>query len=301
LGLLGWKIAMNEEKRLPFSKQFQMLGAVVDLTQAKDGLVQMSNKTTRVEELLETVKRLELGEEFSETQLQSLRGQLLYAAGNTFGRCTQIAVQALGRVARKGTRFAIDEELLRCVTFAAKTLSQAMPRKIYAWKDEWPIVIFTDGACEAEATQVTHGAVLCDLVTQSFFFFGDHVPRKFLEDWKKGGKTQVIFQAELFPIWIAKATWRGLLSHRQVIWFVDNEAARAAMVRSYSPLLDSMELIRNCAYEDVKAQSLNWYARVPSRSNLSDAASRLEFACYGPMGFTQVTPQYSHDVNEVGR
>ena len=301
LGLLGWKIAMNAEKRLPFSKQFQMLGAVVDLTQAKDGLVQMSNKATRVEELLETVKRLELGEEFSETQLQSLRGRLLYAAGNTFGRCTQIAVQALGRVARKGTRFAIDEELLRCVTFAAKTLSQAMPRKIYAWKDEWPIVVFTDGACEADATHVTHGAVLCDLVTQSFFFFGDHVPRKFLEDWKKGGKTQVIFQAELFPIWIAKATWRGLLSHRQVIWFVDNEAARAAMVRSYSPLLDSMELIRNCAYEDVEAQSLNWYARVPSRSNLSDAASRLEFACYGPMGFTKVTPLYSHDANEVGR
>ena len=49
---------------------------------------------------------------------------------------------------------------------------------------------FTDGACEADATHVTHGAVLCDLVTQSFFFFGDHVPRKFLEDWKKGGRTK---------------------------------------------------------------------------------------------------------------
>ena len=82
---------------------------------------------------------------------------------------------------------------------------------------------------------------------------------------------------------------------------MDNEAARAAMVRSYSPLLDSMELIRNFAYEDVEAQSLNWYARVPSRSNLSDAASRLEFACYGPMGFTKVTPLYSHDAKEVGR
>ena len=51
MGLLGWKIAMNAEKRLPFSKRFQMLGAVVDLTQAKDGVVQMSNKGTRVEEL----------------------------------------------------------------------------------------------------------------------------------------------------------------------------------------------------------------------------------------------------------
>ena len=96
---------------------------------------------------------------------------------------------------------------------------------------------------------------------------------------------------------MAKATWRDLLRYRQVIWFVDNEAARAAMVRSYSPLLDSMEMIRNCAYEDVRAQSLNWYARVPSCSNLSDAASRLEFECYGPMGFTKVAPTYFHDAN----
>ena len=44
-------------------------------------------------------------------------------------------------------------------------------------------------------------------------------------------------------------------------------------------LLDSMQLIRNCAHEDVKAQTLNWYARVPSKSNLSDAASRLDFRC----------------------
>ena len=190
MGLLGWKIAMNAEKRLPFSEQFQMLGPVVDLTQARDGLVQISNKATRIDELLEIVRRLELGEEFSETQMQSLRGRLLYAAGNTFGRCTQIAVQALGKVARKGTRFVIDEELLRCVTFATKTLSQAMPRKIYAWKDEWPIIVFTDGACEAEATRVTHGAVLCDLATQSFFFFGDHVPREFVENWKTGGNPE---------------------------------------------------------------------------------------------------------------
>jgi hypothetical protein len=295
LNLLGWKLAMSEEKRVPFGKKFQMLGAIVDLTHAAQGMVQISNKPSRVEELLLTADKLELGEEVTESQLQSLRGRLLYAAGNTFGRCTQVAVQALGRIARRGTKVTLDEEMVKCVRFATETLAESLPRRIFSWKDEWPILVFTDGACEDEGAKVTHGAVICDIATQSFFFFGDDIPTVFVNEWTKGGKKQVIFQAELFPIWVAKVTWKELLSFRQVIWFCDNEAARAAMVRSYSPLLDSMQLIRNCAHEDVKAQTLNWYARVPSKSNLSDAASRLDFRCYGPMGFTMVTPLYSHD------
>ena len=189
----------------------------------------------------------------------------------------------------------LDKEMIRCVRFATQTLAEALPRSVKAWHDEWPIVIFTDGACEEEAKLVTHGAVLCDYVTNSFMFFGDHVPAEYLEEWKKSGKKQVICQAELFPIWISKITWKHLLLGRQVLWFCDNEAARAAMVKMYSPLLDSMLLIRNCAYEDVAAQSTNWYARVPSKSNISDAASRLDFSSYGYMGFTKVTPKYSHD------
>ena len=117
-------------------------------------------------------------------------------------------------------------------------------------------------------------------------FIGDHVPQKFVEVWKRGGKRQVICQAELFPIWIAKVTWRAILSGRPILWFSDNEAARAGMVKSYPPLLDSMHIIRLCAFEDVAAQSVNWYARVPSKSNISDAASRLDFSCYQYLGFT---------------
>ena len=106
----------------------------------------------------------------------------------------------------------------------------------------------------------------------------------------------MIYQAELFPIWIAKVTWKHLLTGRQVLWFCDNEAARSAMIRSYSPLLDSLQLVRCCALEDVAAQSTNWYARVPSKSNLSDAASRLDFGCYALLRFTKVMPKYAHDL-----
>ena len=123
---------------------------------------------------------------------------------------------------------------LTCIKFAVHTLASALPRSIHAWKDEWPVIVFTDGACEAEGALVTHGAVLCDITSGSYLFFGDHVPKNYVEAWMESGKKQVICQAELFPIWIAKVTWRSLLSGRQVLWFCDNEAARSAVVRSYS-------------------------------------------------------------------
>ena len=135
-----------------------------------------------------------------------------------------MAVQALGRVARKGTSMVLEDEMLACIQFAVRTLAGSLPRQVKAWKDEWPVLIFTDGACEEDGVVVTHGAVLCDVTTGSYFFFGDHVPRSFVEAWTKGGRKQVIYQAELFPIWIAKVTWKHLLNGRQVLWFCDNEA-----------------------------------------------------------------------------
>eukprot|EP00435_Cladocopium_sp_Y103_P001953 s3084_g1.t1 len=293
--LLGWRIAMGDDKRAPFQKEFNMLGAVVDLTRSHEKIVTIANKPSRVEELLEYVKGLSVGTSFTETQLQSLRGRLLYAAGNTFGRCTQVAVQALGRVNRRGTGISLDEDAMKSVKFAVETLASSLPREVHAWKDEWPVLIITDGACEDEGRSVTHGAVLCDVSTNSFFFFGDHVPRVLVEEWTKSGKKQVIFQAELFPIWVAKVTWREVIRGRQVLWFCDNEAARSAMVRAYSPVIDSMQLVRSCAFEDVASQSSNWYARVPSKSNIADAASRLDFSFYEGMGYARVHPVYTHD------
>eukprot|EP00435_Cladocopium_sp_Y103_P001523 s5575_g1.t1 len=242
------------------------------------------------------VADLHLGKFIPETQMQFLRGRLLYAAGHTFGRCTQIAIQALGSLTRNGAGATIDNEMLKSIHFAV----DAPARAVRAWRDEWPILIFTDGACEENGAKVTLGAVLSDVATLSFYFFGDDVPTKYVSEWVKYGKKQVIYQAELFPIWIAKVTWRSIITGRQVLWFCDSEAARSAMVRAYSPILDSMQLARNAAWEDVNAQSTNWYARVPSKPKISDAASRLNLGWYHNMGFAKVQPVYAHGVGGVG-
>jgi hypothetical protein len=89
---------------------------------------------------------------------------------------------------------------------------------------------------------------------------------------------------------VAKQTWPEFLSHRAVLWFIDNNSAQAALVRSYSPVTDNYELLVRNAELDVCMQTMNWYSRVPSKSNISDDPSRLCFTELDRKGYTRCEP-----------
>eukprot|EP00435_Cladocopium_sp_Y103_P053347 s684_g17.t1 len=231
LELLGWKISLGEDKRHPFMKTFEILGAVISLPQKGSTKVLVSNKESRLVQLSEQVSEIGqcLGQHISRTKIESLKGR---------------------------------------------------PRVVEAWKDQPPILIFTDGAVEDSSAKVTHGALMVDPWKGESFYFGDHVPSAFVNMWQRAGKRQVIAQAEIFPVLIAKETWQSRIDGRSVLWFLDNESARAALVRCFSPILDNFLLLQLNAKLDSDIQARHWYSRVPSRSNPSDDASRLDFAAY---------------------
>ena len=86
-----------------------------------------------------------------------------------------------------------------------------------------------------------------------------------------------------------------------MLWFVDNNSAQSAFVRSFSPVFDNYELLVLNAKLDVSTQSMNWYARVPSLSNPGDAPSRLEFEVLDTAGYTRCKPSYSlHEIDKMG-
>ena len=78
-------------------------------------------------------------------------------------------------------------------------LTKAKPRVIEARKSLPPVLIFSDGACEAEGTSI--GAVLFDPFSNRLQCFGAEVSQGIIETWKsKEDQKQVIGQAELFPL-----------------------------------------------------------------------------------------------------
>ncbi|CAL1145179.1 unnamed protein product [Cladocopium goreaui] len=155
-----------------------------------------------------------------------------------------------------------------------------------------PLILFTDGACEEDGLCVTHGAVCYDPESNQALMFGDHVPACWTAKWRTEGKKQLICQAELFPVLVAKKTWSHLISGRAVLWFIDNNSSLAAVIRSYSPVLENYELLVINAKLDVDLQAMHWYTRVPSKSNLSDDPSRLQFSELEAKGFKRCSPRY---------
>ena len=122
-----------------------------------------------------------------------------------------------------------------------KFLTESRPREVRVALAQRPVVILNDGAVE---DTVSVGGVLCDPVTGVLECFGSTVPQEVAQSWgRRRGDEQVIGQAELAPIVLAGRLWQEAIRGRHVLIFVDNDSARDAAIRGYSPSLPSALLV----------------------------------------------------------
>ena len=174
---------------------------------------------------------------------------------------------------RDGASGPITDELKVGMRWLVHHFRTAGPRVVSKARDEPPVLIFSDGACEVEGTTV--GAIMFDPLAQAECF-GAKLSERTISEWRtRLGQDQVIGQAELFPLLVSRLTWASRLRNRRVLYFIDNEAARIGMVKAYSPVLPSLNLIMSCLGWDYSNNSQAWFARVCSYSNIADGPSRL--------------------------
>ena len=84
-------------------------------------------------------------------------------------------------------------------------------------------------------------------------------------------------QLEILACPIALNTWPTILHNRQVLLFIDNDAAAACLVRGYSPRHDSCALGGDFWLAASSSRLSVYIDRVESKSNLADGPSRLVF------------------------
>ena len=138
-----------------------------------------------------------------------------------------------------------------------------------------PVIILTDAA--AEDTGASLGAVLVDPAESLYEFFGKRISPDMVHHWRRTGKHQIICQAELVAVPVALPTWRAAITNRDVLFFIDNEPAREALVRGVSVSDDSSSYVTYCRLLCAEVGAAFWYARVASPSNIADAPSRGSF------------------------
>ena len=168
-------------------------------------------------------------------------------------------------------------------------LCAAGPRRIEPSSCNPPVIVFTDGACEPQGTSV--GGILY-VPGERIQAFGAMLSRKAVMCLaSKEHQEQVIGQAEILPVLIAKSIWGDKLRNRKVIYFIDNDSARLALIKGYSPVLASLLLIMTSAQQDAELSSAPWYARVPTHSNPADEPSRMESTELRKKGALLVEPR----------
>ena len=99
-----------------------------------------------------------------------------------------------------------------------------------------------------------------------------------VEEWiSLTNKKQLVTEAELLPVILAKRHWFSALQHSKVILWVDSEPAKFSLIRGLSETPACNSIVQASNKLTVELQCNEWYSRVPSKSNPADDPSRLCF------------------------
>jgi hypothetical protein len=265
---------MSEKKRLPFEYCFVSLGVQISFGKTLNEAITVSNKPGRIDSLERAIENVRHLGTLGFREALSIKGKVAYAEGQLFGRVAAPLCRFLSSWSSKGIDRKVTPELMVLLEYSLAALKAAKPRVVCCSAASEPVIVFIDGACEPEGTSI--GAIMfCPGVQPQAF--GAILDEETVCSWKSTtDQTQVIGQAEICPMVVARYTWSKYLQGRRVIYFIDNDSARLACIKSYSPVVSSLNLIMQGLLWDSKFESSAWFGRVPTASNPADDPSRMD-------------------------
>ena len=281
--LLGIDYAKEGKKAVPWSTQVKALGVVIDLSPAGSQgdvlgrFVTVGHTDSRVEELDKTLNVILKAGKLSRKEAERLRGRMQWFESFASGRVAQQALLTLSKMTTAGrVSEVLSEQKLVAIRVLKERVICAPPTKIRTTSlDKW--YVFSDGACEGELVKEgSIGAVLispCGIACESF---AEIIPRPWMETFLASSQ-HPIFEIELLPVWISLTMWEGYLSNTQCVFYLDNEAAKGALVKGATDAGSGTRLVHAFVVSEMNLQVKVWFSRVPTSSNIADRPSRMSF------------------------
>ena len=195
-----------------------------------------------------------------------------------FGRAGRCVSSLFDRTNRNSNALTTKDNNL--IDWLCDWLVNSPPRQISPKFKGPPLLLFSDGACEFPENKdrvVTCGALLFDPRDGGLLYFGFRINRTLELEWSKSGRRQLVTEAELLPQLISRRLWAKRLYKSNVICFLDSEPAKFCCIKGSSDTPSCEDIVRAIQFEEKELLPWSWFSRVPSFSNPSDAASRLDF------------------------
>lgn len=275
--MLGIQFAKEGKKSQTFGPEMKALGLIFDLSQFDEGVVYIKHTSERREELLAKITSILEQHSLTPKEAESFRGRIQWFESYLFGRIANLSIHRIGkRAQQKGakTRNKLDDELRSSLIFLRTRVQTGSPLILTA-ETEDSVLIFTDGAFDAENLKGSVGGVLLDHEGIPLRFFSENIPalvmKRFLEV-----SDNPIYLIELLAGYIAAFLWGGLTTGRYVVMYIDNEASRLALIKAYSSTPMGNVIVQMFVSSEDSSQWKVWFGRVCSYSNIADAPSRME-------------------------
>ena len=204
----------------------------VDLTDCHLGLVAVFNTEQRKSELCCSVdKILETGN-VRKGELPTLRGSLLFAENQNFGRLHNSHMKTVSRHAELDCAGKVDSDLSDALKLLRDRIVLAEPRRVSAVERRvWHV--YTD-ACDEKDGQAGIGGVLVDqygILLQHFGVFLDDDQTSVVD---LADNETIIAELELLAIWVGIVMFEKFLLGGDVVFFCDNNAVLSAMIAGKS-------------------------------------------------------------------
>ena len=297
--LLGIAFAREGKKCVPFGDQMKALGLIFDLSQFHEGVVLIRHTPERTAELLALLTSILDSDALAPKDAGSLKGRIHYYESYVFGRVANIAIHRIGKRAQQPPSCRqLDDELRASLIFLRQRVSEARPLELRPDMSDH-IMVFTDGSCEGtSAKDGVVGGVLYDHQGTPLIFFSEQVPSLLLDQFL-GEAENPIYLIELLAVYLAMVLWGDRFRGRFVVYYIDNEAARMALIKAYSSTKFGNCLIQLCIDLECRFEWKPWYARVPSHSNPADAPSRREFLHLLDAGATRTFVSWDNAIASI--
>ena len=98
-----------------------------------------------------------------------------------------------------------------------------------------------------------------------------------------------IYELELLPpVHVAISLWGDLLRSAHTVFYLDNDAARAALCKGCGGTKLGRNFVQRIMENESTLRLKSWYAGVPSHSNISDGPRRLDCTEVKQLGSIEV-------------
>eukprot|EP00434_Breviolum_minutum_P029334 symbB.v1.2.025947.t1/scaffold2554.1/size89898/9 len=273
--MLGTPFA--DDKKQPMKATGQFLGPDHDVSQAvSHGYVSFWARERLEAKVLDIISTCRTNYSLLPGTAAKLYGILNFLEQGIYGRVGCGGLAAIKeRQYERGTK--LTEPIAMCFEVVEAVL-QSRPKRLFQVLPSNPqrFCIASDAALEAPR-QGTGGFVMVwfNLQEEHREAFVADIPDAIYDLWSPGDKK--IAQLELLMVLYGLLARPDSFRHRRGIWFIDNTTALMALIRGRS---DSSDLERMASMIHAALYSLEcwiYWEWIPSKSNWSDAISRLGF------------------------